>query len=154
MQHICDPMDCSPLGFSVHWILQARILESVAIPFFRGSFWPRDETQISHKAGRFFTIWVTRDAPKIKLAAFILAVLFNSLHNASEVQYLSNIPIACVFMSYCCCNRPEHTEWFTTIQMSSNSSEGQKSKTSFTGLKSRCWRKPDLSGISKGESIS
>ena len=33
---LCDPMDCSPLGFSVHWILQARILEWTAIPFSRG----------------------------------------------------------------------------------------------------------------------
>ena len=34
---LCDPMDCDPLGSSVHGILQARILEWVAIPFFRGS---------------------------------------------------------------------------------------------------------------------
>ena len=51
-----DPMDCSPPGSSVHGILQARILECVAIPFFRGSSWPRDQTQISHISGRFFTI--------------------------------------------------------------------------------------------------
>ena len=38
-------MDCSPPGFSVHGILQARILEWVAIPFFCGSFWPRDWTR-------------------------------------------------------------------------------------------------------------
>ena len=36
---LCDPMDCSPRGSSVHGILQARILEWVAIPFSRGSFW-------------------------------------------------------------------------------------------------------------------
>ena len=33
---LCDPMDCSPPGFSVHGILQARILEWIAIPFSRG----------------------------------------------------------------------------------------------------------------------
>ena len=55
-----DPMDCSPPGFSAHGILQARILEWVAIPFPRGSSWPRDQTQISYIAGRFFTIWATR----------------------------------------------------------------------------------------------
>ena len=38
----CNPMDCSPPGFSVHGILQARILEWVAIPFSRGSSQPRD----------------------------------------------------------------------------------------------------------------
>ena len=42
---LCEPMDCSPPGFSVHGILQARILEWVAIPFFCGSFWPRDWTR-------------------------------------------------------------------------------------------------------------
>ena len=44
---LCDPMDCSPPGFSVHGILQERILEWVAIPFTRGSFRPRDRTQDS-----------------------------------------------------------------------------------------------------------
>ena len=53
---LCDPMDCSPLGSSVHGILQARILERVVIPFSRGSSQPRDQTQVSHMAGRFFTI--------------------------------------------------------------------------------------------------
>ena len=52
----CDPMDCSQPGSSVHGILQARILERVAIPFSRGSFQPRDQTQVSCIAGRFFTI--------------------------------------------------------------------------------------------------
>ena len=41
---LCYPMDYSPPGSSVHGILQARILESVAIPFSRGSSWPRDWT--------------------------------------------------------------------------------------------------------------
>ena len=54
---LCDPMDCSPPGFFVHGILQARILEWVAISFSRGSSWPRDQTQVSCFAGRFFTIW-------------------------------------------------------------------------------------------------
>ena len=53
---LCDPMDCSPPGFSVHGILQARILEWVAISFWRGSSPPRDQTQVSCTAGRFFTI--------------------------------------------------------------------------------------------------
>ena len=54
--------DCSSLGSSVHWILQARILEWVAMPPSRGSSQPRDQTQNSHIAGGFFTIWVTREA--------------------------------------------------------------------------------------------
>ena len=52
-------MDCSPLGSSVHHgILQARILEWVAIPFSRGSSWPRDRSQVSCIAGRCFNLWV------------------------------------------------------------------------------------------------
>ena len=62
--HLCDPMDSSLPGSSVHGILQARILEWVAIHFSRGSSQPRDRTQISCIAGGFFTIWATRDAPK------------------------------------------------------------------------------------------
>ena len=53
---VCDFMDCSPLGFSVHGILKARTVEWVAIPFSRGSSRPRDQTQVSHTAGRFFTV--------------------------------------------------------------------------------------------------
>ena len=55
-----DPMDCSPPGSSVHEILQARVLEWVAISYSRGSSQPRDQTQVSCIAGRFFTIWATR----------------------------------------------------------------------------------------------
>ena len=51
---LCNPMDCSPPGYSVHLILQARILEWVAISFSRGSSWPRDQTWVSRIAGRCF----------------------------------------------------------------------------------------------------
>ena len=53
------PLDCSPPGPSVHGILQVRILEWIAIPFSRGSFWPRDQTLLSCTASRFFIIWAT-----------------------------------------------------------------------------------------------
>ena len=52
-------MDCSQSGSSVHWILQARILGWVAIPFSEGSSRPRDQTQVSWTAGRFFILWAT-----------------------------------------------------------------------------------------------
>ena len=55
-----DTIECSLPSSSVHGILQARILEWVAIPFSRGSSWLRDWTQVSCNAGRFFTIWTTR----------------------------------------------------------------------------------------------
>ena len=54
---LCDPMDCGPPGSSVRVIFQARMLEWVAISFSGGSFRHRDQTQVSHVAGRFFTIW-------------------------------------------------------------------------------------------------
>ena len=52
-----DPKDCT-----VHGILQARILEWVALPFFGGSSQPRDQTQVSRIAGRFFTSCATKEA--------------------------------------------------------------------------------------------
>ena len=52
---LCDPMDCSPLGSSVHGILQARTLEWVAISSSRGSSQPRDRIWVSRATGRFFT---------------------------------------------------------------------------------------------------
>ena len=54
---LCDPMD-----YTVHGILQARILEWVDFPFSRGSSKPRDQTQVSHIVNGFFTSWATREA--------------------------------------------------------------------------------------------
>ena len=51
-----------PMGYTVHGIFQARIVEWVAVPFSRGSPQPRDWTQVSHIAGRFFTSWAARKA--------------------------------------------------------------------------------------------
>ena len=59
---LCDPMDCSWPGSSVHGILQARILEWVAMQSSKGSSWPRDGTQVFCIAGGFFTSWATREA--------------------------------------------------------------------------------------------
>ena len=61
---LCDPMDCSLPGPSVHGIFQARVLEWVAISFSRGSSQHRDRTRVSHIAGRCFTIWATREAQR------------------------------------------------------------------------------------------
>ena len=56
------PTLCNHMDYTVHGILQARILEWVAFPFSRGSSQPRDRTQVSCIAGRFFTSWSTREA--------------------------------------------------------------------------------------------
>ena len=71
---VCQPLSCvwrfaapwtvgNPPGFSVYCIHQARVLEFVVIPVSRGSSQPRDRTWVSHIAGRFFTVWATREAP-------------------------------------------------------------------------------------------
>ena len=58
---VCNPMDCSLLGSSVHGFFQARILEWVSISFSRRSSQYRDWTQVSHIVDRHFTIWATRE---------------------------------------------------------------------------------------------
>ena len=63
---LCDPVDYSPPRSSLCGILQARVLEWVAIFFSRWSYWPRDWTRVSCIADRFFTIWATREAHIVK----------------------------------------------------------------------------------------
>ena len=71
---LCNPMDCSLSGSSVHGILQAGILDWVAIPFSRGSSRLRDWTLVSRIAGRFFTSWATREV--FNLLSFSCVPLF------------------------------------------------------------------------------
>ena len=103
-------MDCSPPGCSVHGIFQARILQWVAIPFSRGSYWPRDWTQVSCIAGGFFTIWATREDYQItarilmqeslvswgqssRWIGFVVVVLFShSVMSDSETTKDYNMP--------------------------------------------------------------
>ena len=92
-----DPMDWSPWGSSVHEIFQARILEWVAVPFARGSSQPRDWTQVSCIAGKFFTIWATREAH-----SFICGVL---------KKYLTNIE------QFDGCQREEVYEWVKWLKV-------------------------------------
>ena len=58
---LCDPMDCSLSDSSIHWIIQARVLEWLAIPFYRRPSKPRNQTWVS-QAGRFFNVWATWEA--------------------------------------------------------------------------------------------
>ena len=71
---LCDPVYCSPPGTSVHGILQARILEWVAISFFRGSSWPKDRTWVSRTTGRCFTLWATREAQESEVTQSCLTL--------------------------------------------------------------------------------
>ena len=63
---LCDPMDCSLPGSSVHGIFQARILEWVAISFSKRSSRLRDWTRVSRIIGRHFTIWATREVKEYR----------------------------------------------------------------------------------------
>ena len=76
---LCDPVDCSPPGYSIHRVFQARVLDWVAISFSRGSFRPRGWTQVSHIAGRCFTIWAIREAPLYILIAYEVNIIFHFL---------------------------------------------------------------------------
>ena len=56
------PTLCDPVDYTVHGILRAKILEWVAVLFSRGSSQPKDQTQVSHIAGGFFTSRATQEA--------------------------------------------------------------------------------------------
>ena len=66
---------CGSPGSSVHGISQAKILEWIAIPFSRGSSWSMDWTQVSPIAGRFFTIWATRETPGVGVTLYQILLL-------------------------------------------------------------------------------
>ena len=89
---LCDPMDSSPPGSSVHGILQARILEWFSMTASRGSSQPRDWTWVSCIAGRFFTIWATWET-HLALITYEITRVFGALcpqwdqrHRTKDVQ--------------------------------------------------------------------
>ena len=93
-------MDCSLPGSSIHGIFQARVLEWVAISFYRGSSRPRDRTQVSRIAGRRFAVWATREAVyyltnhmyRYRYGFSGDAVVKNPPANAGEARDLDCIP--------------------------------------------------------------
>ena len=96
---IFDPIDCSPPGSSVHGILQARILQWVAIPFSRGSFQSKDWTPVSFIACRFFTIWDTREA---SVCVCVCVCVCACVH----VKLLQSCPTLCNPMDPMDCSPP------------------------------------------------
>ena len=78
-------IDCNS---SVHGILQASILEWVAISFFRGSSWPNDWTGVSCIAGRFFTIWATKEAQEKNQHKVTYVSMFGRFKNWIKTQIL------------------------------------------------------------------
>ena len=88
---LCNPMDYSLPGSSVHGILQARILEWVVIPFSRGSSQPRDQSQVFGIAGRFLIVWATRGVKDIYDIFYIymyvcICICISSVQSLSRVQ--------------------------------------------------------------------
>ena len=79
---LCQTL-CNPTDYTVHGILQATILEWVTFPFSRESFQPRDQTQVSCIAGRFFTSWGTRKA--------LFTFTFTIQHQFSSVQFIRSV---------------------------------------------------------------
>ena len=89
------PTLCDPMGYTVHEILLARILEWVAVPFSRGSSQPRDRTQVSLIAGGFFTSWARRETKilsnyKKKISNFIVGKLSRYHHLQMIKSNISN----------------------------------------------------------------
>ena len=77
-------MDCGLPGSSVHGIFQARILKWVAIFFSKGSSWSSDQTQVSHIAGRFFTVWATRTCDSVAKSGVRLLTAQKPLKRPSQ----------------------------------------------------------------------
>ena len=104
---LCNPMNCTPWGSFVHGILQARILEWIAIFFSRWSSWPRDWTRVSCIAGQFFTIWATKKAVwEITVRALSMVFLWApwemlftryGMSNQSDQVWLCNSITSCAW---------------------------------------------------------
>ena len=83
---LCNPMDCT-----AHGTLQAGMLEWVAIAFSRGPSQPRDQTGVSHIAGRFFTSGATGKPPlENKCVVFVLSSGLSRVRICLVVQLLKN----------------------------------------------------------------
>ena len=86
---LCDPVEYSPPGFFVHEILQARILEWVAIPSSRDSSRPKDQTHVSCITGRFFSHWATWEAHhydgRFSVFEFLLFLLYMCCHHIRHI---------------------------------------------------------------------
>ena len=79
------------MDYTVRGILQARILEWVAIPFSRGCPQPRDQTQVFRIAGGFFTNWATREAKNLTLVICFLLPLNREIKNVWQLQPISSV---------------------------------------------------------------
>ena len=79
---LCDPVDCNPPSFSLHVILQAGMLQWVAISFSRGSSWCRGWIWVFCITGRVFTFWATREALCLSGCKFLLICKYTLVSSA------------------------------------------------------------------------
>jgi len=84
---LCDSMDCSRPGSSVHWVFQA-ILVWVAISFFRGSSWPRDQTHISCINRQILYHWATWETLFLHITDKLYLLFFHSLLSSTHIRWL------------------------------------------------------------------
>ena len=106
---LCEPMDCTLPGSSVHGIFQARVLEWVAISFSRGFSWPRDWTRVSHTVGRCFTVWATREVLYVYIHTYICMYVYiyfcnclgSQLQHAGSSLYHAQSLVAVLRLSSC-----------------------------------------------------
>ena len=146
---LCDPMDCSPPGSSVHGILQARILELGSHSLFQGSSRPRDQTWVSRIAGRFFTIWATRETPKMMGATFKSLTpstrakpLMNFSHLWHQPRFTSVLPaMQETWVWSLGQEHPWRREWLPTPVFLPGEFQGQRSLAGYRpwGHKSQTW---------------
>ena len=86
---LCNTMDCSLPDSYVHWILQVRMLEWVFMTSSRASSQLRDQTQVSHIAGRLFTVWATKEFQKKTGMGSLFLLQGNfQLRNQTRVSYI------------------------------------------------------------------
>ena len=78
-------------GSSVHGLLQARILEWVALSFSKGSFWPRNWIYVSHITSRFFTVWASKEVG-----------VFDSIMNEIFLQILQILLVYKILLTFIC----------------------------------------------------
>ena len=96
---LCNPVECSPPGFSVHGILQTRILERVAYPLSRQSSWSRVRIWVSHIAGRFFAIWAIEEPWNSISGVNLGEIKFPSRPSVSSLPNTDNRRVQCVILT-------------------------------------------------------
>ena len=117
---LCDPVDCSLPGSSVHGILQARILEWVAISFSGGSSRPRDRSRVSCIAGRRFILWATREEMDYTMD-YISNIMTDSVINIEliflVITMLELCRKMCLFSGYAVWNVWSEMSWYLEITL-------------------------------------